>query len=81
MDASQKRQQQSLFQSIESDREFNDAIFTVADRDSARCLECMQTMVADLQIAIRSRGWKSTWLSTSAQGLQICQGQQQQPQP
>jgi hypothetical protein len=58
------------FHKLQIDGENNEALFTVADRDSAGGITRLQNMVTDLQIAIESRGWKCQWPPSDVQGMQ-----------
>lgn len=58
------------FHKLQIDGEDNEALFTVADRDSDGGLIKIQTMVTELEKEIAARGWKAVWPPSDIQGTQ-----------
>ena len=58
------------FHKLQIDGEANDALFTVADRDSNGGLTRLQSIASDLQKAIEHRGWKCRFPPSQVQGMQ-----------
>lgn len=57
------------FHKLQIDGEGNDALFTVADKDTDGGLEKLQLMVQELQDEIHAKGWKSMWPPNNVQGM------------
>lgn len=58
------------FHKLQIDGEGNEALFTVADRDSAGGLARLEAMMADLRATVEERGWKCQWPPSDVQGMQ-----------
>lgn len=58
------------FHKLQIDGQDNEALFTVADRDSGGGLARLEAMVTDLKLAVEARGWKCQWPPSDVQGMQ-----------
>lgn len=58
------------FHKLQIDGQGNEALFTVADKDSGGGLARLEAMVSDLKLAIEARGWKCRWPPSDVQGMQ-----------